>query len=154
MIRFAKHKDIPTILELLKQVNLVHYEGRPDLFKLGTKYDEKEIEDILSSKNKPILVFVGEDDNVKGYCFCAIKEQVETRLLQGVKTLYIDDLCVDENCRGKGVGSALYNSAVELAKELGCYNLTLNVWACNPTALAFYKKQGLMPQKTFMEKIL
>lgn len=154
MIRFAKHKDIPTILELLRQVNLVHYEGRPDLFKLGTKYDEKEIEEILSSKNKPILVFADGDDMVKGYCFCAIKEQVETRLLQGVKTLYIDDLCVDENCRDKGIGSALYNSAVELAKELGCYNLTLNVWACNPTALAFYKKQGLMPQKTFMEKIL
>lgn len=154
MIRFAKHKDIPTILELLRQVNLVHYEGRPDIFKLGTKYDEKEIEDILSSKNKPILVFVDGDDNVKGYCFCAIKEQVETRLLQRVKTLYIDDLCVDENCRDKGIGSALYNSAVELAKELGCYNLTLNVWACNPTALAFYEKQGLVPQKTFMEKIL
>ena len=154
MIRFAKNTDIPTILELLRQVNLVHYEGRPDIFKLGTKYDEKEIEDILSSKNKPILVFVDGDDNVKGYCFCAVKEQEETRLLQGVRTLYIDDLCVDENCRGKGIGSALYNSAIALAKELGCYNLTLNVWSCNPTALAFYQKQGLMPQKTFMEKIL
>ena len=154
MIRFAKNTDIPTILELLRQVNLVHYEGRPDIFKLGTKYGEKELEEILSLKDKPILVYVDKADNVKGYCFCAVKEQEETRLLQGVRTLYIDDLCVDENCRGKGIGTALYNSAIALAKELGCYNLTLNVWSCNPTALAFYQKQGLMPQKTFMEKIL
>ena len=154
MIRFAKNADIPAILELLKQVNLVHYEGRPDVFKLGTKYGEKELEEILSLKDKPILVYVDKADNVKGYCFCAVKDQEETRLLQGMKTLYIDDLCVDESYRGQGVGTALYNSAITLAKELGCYNLTLNVWSCNPTALAFYQKQGLIPQKTIMEKIL
>ena len=154
MIRFAKNKDIPQILELLRQVNKVHYDGRPDVFKLGTKYGEKELEEILSLENKPILVFTDKADNVKGYCFCIVKIQEDTRLLQGMKTLYIDDLCVDESCRGQGIGTALYNSAIKLAKELDCYNLTLNVWSCNPTALAFYQKQGLLPQKTIMEKIL
>ena len=154
MIRFAKSKDIPQILELLRQVNLVHYEGRPDIFKKGVKYTEEEIEEILSLQDKPILVYTDDTDTVKGYCFCVVKQVKDSRLLTDIKTLYIDDLCVDENCRGQGIGTTLYNSAIKLAKDLGCYNLTLNVWSCNSTALKFYKSLGLLPQKTYLEKIL
>ena len=154
MIRFAKNTDIPQILELLKQVNKVHYDGRPDVFKLGTKYDQKELEEILCQKDKPILVWTDEFDVVQGYCFCIVLEQEETRLLQGNKTLYIDDLCVDENHRGKHIGKELFASAEKLAKDLDCYNLTLNVWSCNPTAMKFYESLGLLPQKTYLEKIL
>ena len=154
MIRFALIKDIPQILELLKQVNKVHYDGRPDIFKLGTKYNQSDIEEILLQQDKPILVWTDENDKTQGYCFCVVIKQDETQLLQGLKTLYIDDLCVDESCRGQHIGKALFEGAEKLAKELGCYNLTLNVWSCNPSALKFYQKLGLTPQKTYLEKIL
>ena len=75
-------------------------------------------------------------------------------MLTDIKTLYIDDLCVDEALRGKHIGKELYEAALVLAKDNGCYNLTLNVWSCNPSALKFYESQGLMPQKICMEKIL
>ena len=71
-----------------------------------------------------------------------------------IKTLYIDDLCVDEKFRGKGVGKELYEAALSLAKEKGCYNLTLNVWSCNESAIHFYESMGLIPQKIGMEMIL
>ncbi len=71
-----------------------------------------------------------------------------------VKTLYIDDICVDENCRGMHVGNAIYEHILQFAKDSGCYNVTLNVWELNPGARAFYEKMGLVPQKTTMEKIL
>ncbi|MBR2385456.1 MAG: GNAT family N-acetyltransferase [Clostridia bacterium] len=154
MIRRAIEGDIPQILELLRQVNLVHYNARPDVFKKGLKYSKCEVEQLLKQADKPILVWTDATDTVKGYCFCVIKQVVDSNLLTDIKTLYIDDLCVDENCRGQGIGTALYNQAVSLAKELGCYNLTLNVWSCNPTALKFYQSLGLAPQKIFMEKIL
>jgi ribosomal protein S18 acetylase RimI-like enzyme len=154
MIRRAIEGDIPQILELLRQVNLVHYEGRPDIFKKGLKYSKCEIEQLLTQEDKPILVWTDTTGIVKGYCFCVIKQVLDSNLLTDIKTLYIDDLCVDENCRGQGIGTALYNQAVLLAKELGCYNLTLNVWSCNPTAIKFYQSLGLTPQKIFMEKIL
>lgn len=154
MVRLALEKDIDKICDLLRQVNEVHYRGRADIFKLGIKYSYDEIKDMLGNAEKPILVWVDDFGEVCGYCFCAVICTEESSVLEGVKTLYIDDLCVDESCRRRGVGKALYDSALTLAKELGCYNLTLNVWSCNPTAVEFYKSLGLEPQKVYMEKVL
>ena len=154
MIRFAIEKDIPKIIDLLKQVCLVHHMGRPDIFKVGTKYSAEELKVILKDESRPILVSVDNSDNVQGYCFCIYQQHVENSVLTDIKTLYIDDLCVDETLRGKHIGKELYESAVKLAKETGCYNLTLNVWSCNQSALKFYDSLGLLPQKIGMELIL
>ena len=154
MIRRAIEKDIPKIIDLLKQVCLVHHNGRPDIFKVGTKYSAEELKAILKDDIRPILVSVDENDNVQGYCFCIYQQHLNNSVLTDIKTLYIDDLCVDENLRGKHIGKELYESAVKLAKDTGCYNLTLNVWSCNQSALKFYESLGLLPQKIGMELIL
>ena len=154
MIRRAKENDIPKIIDLLKQVCLVHHNGRPDIFKVGTKYSKEELEALLKDDKRPILVNVDENDEVMGYCFCIYQQHLENSVLTDIKTLYIDDLCVDENKRGMQIGKELYEAAVKLARESGCYNLTLNVWGCNTSALKFYEKMGLGPQKINMELIL
>ena len=154
MIRNALKKDIPKIEELLRQVCLVHNNGRPDIFKVGTKYSEEELKILLKDESRPILVAVDEKDEVMGYCFCVFQQHVNNSVLTDIKTLYIDDLCVDENMRGQGIGKALYRSAVELARSNGCYNLTLNVWSCNPDAMGFYRSLGLTEQKIGMETVL
>lgn len=154
MIRLAVEKDIPKMLDLLSQVCLVHHRGRPDIFKIGTKYSSQDLKVLLADKERPILVAVDENDSVMGYCFCVFQQHNENSVLTDIKTLYIDDLCVDENLRGKHIGKQLYQAALKLAKENGCYNLTLNVWSCNPSALRFYESMGLKPQKIGMEKIL
>ena len=154
MIRYAREKDILRIGELLSQVDLIHHNGRPDIFKVGRKYSDEELLELLGDENRPILVATDEEDTVIGYCFCILQQHKDDAVLTDVKTLYIDDLCVDETVRGKGIGKLLYDAAKELAKETGCYNLTLNVWACNPSAQRFYEKCGMVPQKTYMETIL
>ena len=154
MIRRAVEKDIPKIIDLLKQVCLVHHNGRPDIFKVGTKYSAEELKVILKDESRPILVSVDKNNIVQGYCFCIYQQHVNNSVLTDIKTLYIDDLCVDENLRGKHIGKELYESAVELAKDTGCFNVTLNVWSCNQSALKFYESQGLLPQKIGMELIL
>ena len=154
MIRLAKQKDIPKIIELLSQVCLVHHNGRPDIFKIGTKYSAEELEHLLKDEKRPILVSVNQNDEVMGYCFCIFQQHTDNSVLTDIKTLYIDDLCVDENLRGKHIGKELYEAAIKLAKENNCYNLTLNVWSCNPSAMRFYEAQGLVPQKVGMELIL
>ena len=154
MIRRAEEKDIPKIGDLLSQVCLVHHRGRPDLFKEGRKYTDRDLSALLGDERRPILVAVDENDGVQGYCFCILKEQGENAVLHDVKTLYIDDLCVDESLRGRHIGKELYEAALALAKEWGCYHLTLNVWSCNPSAMRFYEAMGLVPQKVHMEKIL
>ena len=153
MIRQAIEKDIPKISDLLLQVCLVHHNGRPDIFKVGRKYSEQELQMLLKDEQRPILVCT-DDDEVMGYCFCIYQQHKNNSVMTDVKTLYIDDLCVDEKLRGRHIGKELYEAAVSLAKESGCYNLTLNVWSCNTSALRFYESLGLVPQKIGMELIL
>ena len=154
MIRLAKEKDIPKIGDLLSQVCLVHHNGRPDIFNVGRKYSNEELTLLLKDESRPILVCVDENDAVMGYCFCIFQRHIDHSVLTDIKTLYIDDLCVDEKLRGKHIGKELYEAAVSLAKDSGCYNLTLNVWSCNKSAMRFYEAQGLVPQKVGMELIL
>ena len=154
MIRRAIEKDIPKIGDLLSQVCLVHHRGRPDIFKNGRKYSDEELRLLIKDESRPILVYTDEGDEVLGYCFCIYQQHTESSVLTNIKTLYIDDLCVDESLRGRHIGSELYKAAIELARESGCYNLTLNVWSCNTSALRFYEAQGLLPQKIGMELIL
>lgn len=154
MIRRAKEKDISKIGDLLSQVDLVHHNGRPDIFKIGRKYSDEELLPMLSDDTRPILVATDENDEVMGYCFCIFQQHKNNSVLTDIKTLYIDDLCVDSALRGQHVGKELYLAAVDLAKSSGCYNLTLNVWSCNPSAMKFYEAMGLVPQKVGMELVL
>lgn len=152
-VRRAETRDIEKIKDLLNQVLDVHHNGRPDLFKARCrKYTDSELEELIKDDTRPI--FVADENGVLGYAFCVIIEKKNDNILTDIKTLYIDDLCVDKSARGKHVGTSLYEHARQYAKEIGCYNLTLNVWACNKSAAKFYEKQGLKPQKTTLETIL
>lgn len=153
MIRKANKEDIHRIIELLHQVNMVHHKLRPDLFKpYTTKYSAQELESILVDDNTPVFVY--DDGGVQGYAFCQITEHKGDQLLQDIKTLYIDDICVDEKARGKHVGKALYEYVRDYARSIGCNNITLNVWEGNDPALHFYRNMGMQVQKTTMEVIL
>ncbi len=154
-IRRAKNKDLEGINNLLYQVLMVHHNGRPDLFKANVKkYNDEQLLDIIADDERPIFVGVDDEDHVLGYAFCVFEQHVNDNVLTPIKTLYIDDLCVDETLRGQHVGSRLYEHVLSFAKESGCYNVTLNVWECNPSARKFYEAMGLVPYKTCMEKIL
>jgi len=150
-IRLAQIRDIPGMIELLQQVGEVHHKIRPDLFRAGAqKYNEKDLEELLKDPTRPIFVAV-EEGRLLGYCFCILEETVGNPVLMDDKTLYIDDLCVDETIRGKHVGRALYEHTKTYARQTGCRSVTLNVWCGNDSAMAFYEKQGLKPRKIYME---
>ncbi len=154
MIRRAEIKDVSDINRLLNQVLTVHHNGRPDLFKKGTKkYTDEELVLLIRDDNKPIFVYE-ENGVVSGYAFCVFIQHKNDNILTDIKTLYIDDLCVDENKRGRHIGKKLYEYVTSFAKENGCYNLTLNVWSLNENAMKFYEACGLKPQKIGMETIL
>lgn len=153
-IRRAENRDLDAINKLLRQVLMVHHKGRPDIFKpYAKKYKDKELLEIIADDNRP--VFVAEvNGQVVGYVFCIFQQYVDNDILTDIKTLYIDDLCVDETCRGMHIGKGLYEYVLTYARESGFYNVTLNVWSANENALKFYEKMGLKPQKIGMEKIL
>lgn len=153
MIRRANKNDIKQIINLLHQVDMVHNRIRPDLFKPDTtKYDEQELCKLFNDSSKPIFVF--DDGGVLGYAFCQITDNKNDKLLQDAKTLYIDDICVDESARGRHVGKSLFEFVCNYAQSIGCHNITLNVWTGNDAALSFYKAMGMQVQKTTMELVL
>ena len=154
-IRRAEERDIPDMHRLLGQVEMVHHVGRPDLFKYKAfKYNNEELAELIKDDTRPIFVGVNEEERVLGYAFCIFQQYLDNNVMTDIKTLYIDDLCVDEEIRGQHVGKQLYEYVLSFARDNGCYNVTLNVWSCNPNAMAFYEKLGLKPQKVGMEQLL
>ena len=133
-IRLAEEKDIDSVIKLLTQVLNIHAKIRPDIFIGGTtKYTKEEL---------------------MGYAFCIKKKQPYSTNMVPFDSLFIDDLCVDQNIRGKHVGQKIFEHVKEEAKKMGCYEVTLNVWEGNDTARRFYEKMGMVPKETQMEFIL
>lgn len=154
-IRRACVQDMEGINHLLEQVLMVHHNGRPDLFKPNAKkYTDEQLMEIIQDDSRPIFVGVDASEQVLGYAFCVIQEHPDDNILTPIKTLYIDDLCVEEQLRGQHIGRQIYEYVLGYARSCGCYNVTLNVWSLNPSAMAFYESCGLKPYKVGMETIL
>ena len=156
VLRRAEARDIPELHRLLLQVAEVHRKGRPDLFRPNaSKYTREELAGILADDETPVFgLFAADDATLYGYAFCVFERHEGSHVMTAKPTLYVDDICVDERARGRGVGATLYRHVVDFARESGCHNLTLNVWSCNPGAQAFYERMGLTPYKVGMEQIL
>ena len=147
----AEERHIPGMICLLKQVGQVHHVGRPDIFRAGAqKYNEEDLKALLQDQNRPIFI-AEEDGAVLGYGFCILKQTENDPVLRDSRSLYIDDLCVDENCRGKHVGSQIYAYIKDYARTIGCDTITLNVWAFNESALRFYEAMGMQMRNIHME---
>ena len=150
-IRFANTQDIPKLLELLHQVEGVHHQIRPDLFRDGgEKYTPEQLHKLLADPCRPVFAAL-EEGNVVGYCFCILQEVSADPVLLDTRELYIDDLCVDVSFRGQGVAGALWQHVCAYARSIGCRTITLNVWQGNDRARKFYEKQGMTVRKTVME---
>lgn len=154
-IRKAEEKDILKIMELLGQVLQIHADIRPDIFIPGTtKYTEEELKAILKEEEKSIYVAVNEEDVCIGYAFCQLQEQHFSNNMVPFKSLFIDDLCVDQQIRGQHIGENLFEYVKSEARKLNCYEVTLNVWTGNTSAEKFYEKMGMRTKERQMEYIL
>ncbi|HEM3701920.1 TPA: GNAT family N-acetyltransferase [Streptococcus suis] len=152
-IRKANQSDIPVLINLLQDILQVHHQARPDIFRSsGQKFSKEDLKALLDNPDKPIFVYE-VDGQVVGHLFCELKTATGD-VLEPVKTLFIDDLCVASSARGQKIGEQLYDFALSYAKEQGCHNLTLNVWADNAGAVRFYERLGMKPQMFRMEQII
>lgn len=153
-VRKAEAKDIPVLKTLLMEVLNIHAQGRPDIFVPNTtKYTDEELVKMISDPRTPIFVY-DEDGTVLGYAFCIYKERAHSNNMTDIRTLFIDDLCVDAAARGKHVGESLYHYVKDYARANGFYHVTLNVWSFNEKAIGFYEAMGLKPMEYVMEEVL
>ncbi len=154
MIRKAEEKDLDRIEEMLIDVHDIHSKGRPDIFiEGGVKYTRNDLSFLLEDYNRPIFVYTDDaTDEVLGYAFCMYDFNKETTSIHARKSMYIDDICVLEGYRGKGIGKELYDFVCEIAKKRNCVSITLRVWECNDEARGFYEKMGMKPLYTALEQ--
>ena len=153
IIRSAEDRDCERLSYLLQQICEFHVKGRPDVFKSGQKYSLSELSTLIRDPERP--VFVAELDGlVVGYAFCILKRRANDPVLRDMLTVYVDDLCVDENCRRGGVGRALFEHVKAYARSIGAYNIDLNVWEFPGSAVDFYEKMGMKTERRYMELIL
>ncbi len=153
-IRIAMETDIPSINGLLYEEANTHYQKRPDLFKgNGKPYTDEELKELITDTNRPVFV-AEEAGEILGYAFCGFQKYPNDPFYTNVKTMRIDHICVAPRFRRRKIGTALFDFVVSFAKTLGCYNVTLNAWACNQTAMKFFEACGLRLQKVGLEKLL
>ncbi|MCC9892278.1 GNAT family N-acetyltransferase, partial [Streptococcus agalactiae] len=121
MIRRAKEKDLPAIAELLKQILVLHHGVRPDIFHTrGSKFSKEQLKEMLIDESKPIFVYESDEGKVVAHLFLQLQEKRDLPR-KSFKTLYIDDLCIDEEVRGQQIGQKLMDFARQYAKKHGCY---------------------------------
>ena len=151
MIRKANYDDIPKIEELLEDIHRLHFMSRPDLFKDGiSKFNKEEIKALIDSKDKPIYIYE-DGGKALGYAFISYMT-VKNKMLEEIPYIFVEDLCVDERYRSKGIGRALMDYINNLAKKEGIEYIRLNVWNFNEKALKFYQDNGYSPLETIMER--
>lgn len=151
-IERAKEEHSYDILRLLEQIAAHHQKGRPDIFKSDVKkYSEKELKEILKDANKPVFIAEDEEGHVVGYVFCIRIQYRSHAVFRDAEVLYLDDVCVDEQCRGQAIGKKLMDAVKNYALEIGVQRLELNVWQFNQGAVHFYENCGFSTQRTHME---
>ena len=150
-IRDMESKDYPEIDRLMKELHELHVKGRPDLYtELEHPYSREEFEKIVSDP-EIIAILAEEKSVVIGLCIGTLRKKSG---MVEMKTMYIEDLIVDRNFRGKGIASQLYEEMEERGRNTGAKRLDLMVWEFNSNAKRFYEKQGMRPQRYIYEKEL
>ena len=148
LIRNITVQDFEKVNELMCEVHDLHVRNRPDLYTaMEEPYPrEKFTEDV--GKEDVISVLAEENGEVLGICFVSFREKTG---MVCRRTAYMEDLCVRENNRARGVGRGLFEHVREEAKRMGAGRLDLMVWGFNETAFAFYEKMGMQVQRYILE---
>ena len=150
-IRTANISDIDKILILEEQVFKLHYNARPDLIDKEKSPNSYEfLRKCIESDNGKI--FIAEiDENIIGHCIINIKEIKNHHIYFDMMNIEIDDMCIDEKHRKKGIGKKLFEEVIKFSKEKGIKRLELGVWEFNENAIKFYECLGMKTKYRRME---
>ena len=142
-IRQAVPADSLVLSSLCRDVQRLHAEHHPDIFKMPQSDDfavtffDEMIVDIT------IRIFIAEENGrAIGYIFCKLFERPESPFTYTNRFLQIEHIAVHPNAQRRGVGTALMNQADKLARELGVSKIQLDSWDFNTKAHTFFEGLG------------
>lgn len=151
MIRFAEEADLDRVNEIRKQVNEVHVNGRPDIFKKGFSKELKDlIYDIWNKEGKDIIV-AERNGKICGFAFVEYIERPESPYNVARKFYHISEFGVDIAFQRQKVGTELFEFIKQDAKEKGFPKIELDLWEFNEKAFKFYESIGFRTYRRYME---
>jgi len=143
--------DYKEVDRLMAQVHKLHVNGRPDLYiDVEHIYSFEQFKEMVENEDM-ITILAEEGESVVGICMVSMR--AKTGMVKR-RTAYMEDLCVDELCRGKGIGKELFLFAKKMAEKMGAERLDLMVWDFNEDARKFYESMGMKPQRYIYETVL
>lgn len=154
VIRFAKEDELERINVLRKQVNDLHVEGKPDVFKPGFNEELQNYVYYIFKDPEQKIVIADKDGEICGFAILHHIYKPENPFMKVRDFLDIDEFCVDEKHRREGIATALVEFIKNFAKEQGYHRLELNMWEFNQDALAFYEAAGFDTFRRYMEMFI
>ena len=150
-VRFARKEELERVNELRRQVNDLHVAGKPEVFKPGFPDELRDyIYAVREDPNKEIVV-AELDGKVCGFAVLNHIVRPENPFMYERDFLDIDEFCVDEAWRRRGVAMAMIDFIRGYAIGKGFRRLELNMWEFNRDALAFYEAAGFRTFRRYME---
>lgn len=153
-IRFAREDELIRINEMRKQVNDVHVEGKPEVFKPGFSEELQNFIYYIWQDPEQDIVVADKDGELCGFAIVHHIYKPENPFMYVRDFLDIDEFCVDERHRREGVAMALIDFIKKYAKEKGYHRIELNMWEFNEGALAFYEAAGFETYRRYMEMFI
>ena len=154
VIRFAKEDELDRINVLRKQVNDLHVEGKPDVFKPGFNEELQNYVYYIFKDPEQKIVVADKDGEICGFAILHHIYKPENPFMKVRDFLDIDEFCVDEKHRREGIATAMVEFIKNFAIDQGYHRLELNMWEFNQDALAFYEAAGFETFRRYMEMFI
>ena len=150
-VRFAREEELNRVNELRRQVNRLHEDGKPEIFKAGFSNELRDYIHVIQNDPRQWIAVAEAKGNICGFAVLNHITRPETPFMHERDFLEISEFCVDEPCRRQGIADEMIRFIRRYAADEGFSRLELNVWEFNRDALAFYEAAGFTTYRRYME---
>ena len=150
MIRNGTMQDYEQVNLLRKEVNDLHVQGQPDIFKPGfCKEMQEYLKEFIDSQDKQLIV-CEKDGQICGYAMLEFICKPETAYRYALEYIEVGELGVSKNYQKQGIGKQLMQEVKNIAQQRKIKKIELNMWSFNDNALNFYEKLGFNTYRRHM----
>ena len=151
MVRFAEEKDLDRVNELRKQVNDIHVEGRPDVFKAGFGSEMRDFAKVIISGENSNIIVAERSGVICGMASVDYVNKLETPFGNARRFYHVQEIAVDVKYRRQGVAKELLEFMIADAKKRNLGKIELDVWEFNDSAIEFYQAAGFRQTQRWLE---
>lgn len=149
MLELARPGDRDAVNALAREVHALHVSWRPDIYVMAEEMYSLERYNQAVKDRQLYVARIGEA--VAGYVLLKMREYNWPGVVYR-KVMVVDEFCVDELCRGQGIGTQMMMESRALAKAFGCTDMQLGVYPQNDAAVSFYQKCGFTIRSIEMQR--